>query len=63
MLGDLYGSFNFIINAAPHGQDVSLQGCERQIALPYLCLEVMKQNGTDQHTAHQEKCLSKVEDD
>lgn len=22
----------------------------------------MNQNGTDQHTAHQEKCLTKVED-
>lgn len=32
------------------------------LALTYLCLKVMNQNGTDQHTTHKEKCLAKVED-
>lgn len=34
----------------------------RLLVLTYLCLKVMNQNGTDQHTTNQEKCLAKVED-
>ena len=30
--------------------------------MTYLCLKVVNQNGTDQHTTHKEKCLTKVED-